>query len=190
MSWFSPHHAFRAYFEVTAAFLKEQGINVLLLDIDNTLAPYEQPLPDERLKNWLEGLKNEGISVAFLSNNHAARVELFNSTLGLPCRYDADKPRTRHAKRLIAALGGTKKTAAIMGDQIFTDVCCARRLGARAFLVPPILDKQDKFTRFKRRLEKGVLRRYYKKHPEQPDVRFGNLMTEAARKTFKRENER
>lgn len=190
MSLFSPHHTFRAYFELTAAFLKEQGVNVLLLDIDNTLAPYEQPLPDEGLKNWLEGLKSQGIAVAFLSNNHAARVELFNHALGLPCRYDAHKPLTRHARRLITALGGTKKTAAIMGDQIFTDVCCAKFLGARAFLVPPILDKRDKFTRFKRRLERGILRRYYKKHPEQPDVRLGNPMTEAAQKAIKRESEK
>ena len=189
MSWFSPHHTFRAYFDVTAAFLKEQGINVLLLDIDNTLAPYEQPLPDGRLKDWLGTLQEAGIRVAFLSNNHAARVELFNSDLGLPCRYDAHKPLTRYARRLIAALGGTEKSAAIMGDQIFTDVCCAKFLGARAFLVPPILDKRDRFTRFKRRLERGILKRYYKKHPEQPDVRLGNPMTEAAREAIKRESE-
>ena len=190
MSWFLPHHTFRAYFEVTPDFLKAQGVSVLLLDIDNTLAPYEQPLPDERLKNWLEGLKAAKIRVAFLSNNHAARVELFDGELGLPCRYDANKPNTRYAKQLIAALGGTPKTAAIMGDQIFTDVWCARRVGARAFLVPPILDKQDKFTRFKRTLERGILRRYYKKHPEMPDVRLGNLTTEAAREAIKRESEK
>lgn len=184
MPLFAPSYTFCAYFHVTPAFLKEQGIRVLLLDIDNTLAPYEQPLPDARLKNWLDSLKAAGISVAFLSNNHAERVELFNKELGLPCRYNAHKPLTRRAKKLFLSLGGTKKTTAFMGDQIFTDVLCARLAGATAILVPPIWDRRDCGTRFKRRLEKGVLRRFYKKHPTSPDVREGNPITEEIRESM------
>ena len=63
-----------------------------------------------------------------------------------------------------------------MGDQIFTDVWCAKRCGARAFLVPPIKDKTNFITRFKRRLEKGILRRFYKKHGDMPDVRLGSTI--------------
>ncbi len=184
MSLFSPDYTFCAYFHVTPAFLKEQGISVLLLDIDNTLAPYEQPLPDERLVAWLESLRAEGIRCAFLSNNHGERVELFNVTLALPCRYDAHKPLARRAKALIAALGGTKKTTAFMGDQIFTDVLCAHFSGARAILVPPIWDKRDCGTRFKRWLERGILRRYYKKHKDAPDVRLGNPITDEIRENL------
>ncbi len=185
MPLFAPSYTFRAYFHVTPAFLRERGIRVLLLDIDNTLAPYEQPLPDERLKSWLDSLKAAGIAVAFLSNNHGERVELFNSDLGLPCRYDAHKPLTRRAKALFTALGGTKKTTAFMGDQIFTDVLCARLSGATAILVPPIWDKRDRGTRFKRWLEKGILRRYYRKHQDAPDVRLGNPITEEIRESMK-----
>ena len=184
MSLFSPDYTFRAYFDATPAFLKEQGISVLLLDIDNTLAPYEQPLPDARLVAWLESLRAEGISVAFLSNNHGERVELFNGELGLPCRYNAHKPLTRGAKALFASLGGTKKTTAFMGDQIFTDVLCAHFSGARAILVPPIRDRRDRGTRFKRWLEKGILRRYYKKHKDAPDVRLGNPITDEIRENL------
>ena len=185
MSLFTPHHTFCAYFHLTPTFLQEQGICVLLLDIDNTLVPYEQSLPDERLKQWLNSLREAGIAVAFLSNNHADRVELFNRELGLACRYDAHKPLTKNAKRLFHSLGGTKQTTAFMGDQIFTDVCCARLCGARAFLVPPIWDRRDAGTRFKRRLEKGILRRFYKKHPDMPDVREGNPITEEIRESMK-----
>ncbi len=185
MALFTPHYTFRAYFDLTPQFLQEQGINVLLLDIDNTLAPYEQPLPDERLKQWLNGLRDAGIAVAFLSNNHAERVELFNKELGLACRYDAHKPLTKNAKKLFGSLGGTKHTTAFMGDQIFTDVCCARLCGACAFLVPPIWDRRDAGTRFKRKLEKGILRRFYKKHPDMPDIREGSPITEEIRENMK-----
>ena len=185
MSLLWPHHTFSAYFHLTADLLREQGICVLLLDIDNTLAPYEQPLPDERLQNWLRSLQEAGITVAFLSNNHGERVTLFNGQLRLPCRCDAHKPLPRRAKKLFLSLGGTKKTTAIMGDQIFTDVLCARLAGVRAILVPPIWDRRDCGTRFKRRLEKGILRRFYKKHPTSPDVREGNPITEEIREKMK-----
>lgn len=185
MSLFTPHHTFRAYYHLTPEYLKEQGITVLLLDIDNTLAPYEQPLPDARLEGWLNSLKAAGVAVAFLSNNHAERVELFNEKLGLPCRYNAHKPLTRRAKKLFRSLGGTKKTTAFMGDQIFTDVCCARLCGARAFLVPPIWDRRDAGTRFKRRLERGILRRFYKKHTDMPDIRTGGPITDEIRENMK-----
>ena len=52
----------------------------------------------------------------------------------------------------------------LMGDQVFTDVWAARNAGVRAILVPPINDKRDLLTRFKRLLEKPVLRKYERKH--------------------------
>lgn len=185
MAFFQPDATFRAYYELTPAHLRERGITVLLLDIDNTLAPYEQPLPDERLRLWLSDLQRAGVSLGFLSNNHGERVALFNSELGLPFLCDAHKPLPRKAKRLIKLLGGVPKTAALMGDQIFTDVCCAKLCGAYAILVPPIWDRHDGLTRFKRRLERAPLRRYYKKHRNAPDVRAGNPITEEIRERMK-----
>ena len=64
-----------------------------------------------------------------------------------------------------------------MGDQVFTDVLFARMAGIRAILVPPIKDKTNCITRIKRYFEKGVLRRYYKRHPEAPDIRLGSPLT-------------
>ena len=51
----------------------------------------------------------------------------------------------------------------MMGDQILTDVWAARNAGIRAILVPPIKDKRDPFTRFKRLLEKPIMKKYWKK---------------------------
>lgn len=177
MSLFSPDATFRSYREVTAEWLRSHGISLLLLDIDNTLAPYEQPDPDAALTDWLEALAASGIKTAFLSNNHGPRVERFNKALALPVRCRAHKPLPRGARRLVRQLGGTGNSAALLGDQIFTDVLCAHWSGLRGLLVPPIKDRTDRFTRFKRRLERGILKRYYKKHPNAPDVRKGSPLT-------------
>ena len=177
MPLLQPHHTFLCYRDLKPEFLREQGIETLLLDIDNTLAPYEQPEPDEHIRAWLQGILAAGIKVAFLSNNHGERVELFSKTLGVPVQYDSHKPLPFRAKKMLKKMGADRAHAALMGDQIFTDVLCARLTGIRAFLVPPIKDKTDGFTRFKRRMEKGPLKRYYKKHKGEPDIRLGSPLT-------------
>ena len=177
MALLQPNYTFLSYRDVSPEFLLKAGIKVLLSDIDNTLAPYEQPEPDAHIVAWIKALEAAGVTLAFLSNNHAERVELFNKTLGLPVRYDAHKPLAKNARKMMKSLGGNKKNTALIGDQIFTDVLCAHLAGIRAILVPPIVDKTDKGTRFKRRLEKGPLKRYYKKHPTAPDIRVGSPLT-------------
>jgi len=178
MAYFAPDATYLCYRDVTPDALTAAGIRALILDIDNTLAPYEQPEPDDAIRTWLAGLAAAGIRAGFLSNNHGERVTLFNETLGLPVLFDAHKPLIKKARRMIALLGATPETTAFLGDQIFTDIWTAHRAGARGFLVPPIKDKTDGLTRLKRRLEKGVLRRYYKKHPDAPDVRRGSPLAE------------
>ena len=59
----TPDYMFGHYYEITPEFLKSIGVRALLIDIDNTLAPYEQPDPDERIRNWFASLAENGINV-------------------------------------------------------------------------------------------------------------------------------
>lgn len=163
-SYLMPDALFDHYYDLTPAYLLQCGVRVLLLDIDNTLVPYEQPVPDSALRAWLGALADAGIAVAFVSNNHADRVTLFNRELGLPAYPDAKKPLKRTVLHVLHDLGASRGEAAIMGDQIFTDVYAAKRVGMRAYLVPPIRDKRDWLTRCKRLLEKPIIKRYQKKN--------------------------
>jgi HAD superfamily phosphatase (TIGR01668 family) len=161
---FIPDFMFDTFDAITPAFLKEQGIRFLLIDIDNTLAPYEEPLPREHTKAWFEALADNGIRAILVSNNHADRVELFNSQLGLPAFADCHKPSTKRLRSLLATFEADVNETAALGDQIFTDVWGAKAIGARAILVPPIRDKKTLFFRTKRLLEKPFLRIYRKRH--------------------------
>ena len=49
--------------------LQARGIQAVLTDIDNTLAPYSQSVPTEELLGFYSQLQNAGISVALISNN-------------------------------------------------------------------------------------------------------------------------
>ena len=161
---FLPDFVFDKFDDVTPEFLREQGISFLLIDIDNTLAPYEEPLPNERVKAWFGVLKQNGIRAILVSNNHADRVELFNSELGLPAFADCHKPSPKRLRKLVDSFGAELSQTSALGDQIFTDVWGAKKMGARAILVPPIRDKKTLFFRAKRLLEKPFLRMYKKRN--------------------------
>ena len=163
---FLPDFMFGTFAEVTPEFLREQNIKYLLIDIDNTLAPYEEPLPNERVAAWFKLLEENGIKSVLVSNNHKERVELFNSTLGLPAFYDCKKPSPRRLKRYAESIGAVFSETSALGDQIFTDVWGAKKMGVRAILVPPIRDKKTLFFRVKRFLEIPFIKKYERIHEE------------------------
>ena len=157
---------FEKFDMVTPEFLKAQNIEFLFIDIDNTLAPYEEPVPNERVKNWFALLEENGIRSMLVSNNHADRVELFNKELCLPAYADCGKPGVKKIRAYANELGADMSRSASLGDQIFTDVWAARKLGARAIVVPPIKDKTNLFFKSKRLLEKPFIKKYRKLHEE------------------------
>ena len=64
--WLTPDAMFRAYDEITPAYLRSLGVRAVLADIDNTLAPYEQALPDARTLAWAAELRAAGIGLALI----------------------------------------------------------------------------------------------------------------------------
>ena len=162
-NWLMPDYMFPTYDAVTPEFLKSIGVCAVLADIDNTLAPYEQAEPDDRLRGWLASLADAGISITFVSNNGRERVELFNRSLGLPAYYKSGKPFGKNLRRAMTAMGSDKTSTVMLGDQLLTDALAGKHLGLRAIIVPPIRDRRDAFTRFKRVLERPFVRRYKRK---------------------------
>ena len=163
-SWLLPDYIFPRFDDITSELLQELGIKALLIDIDNTLAPYEVAVPDERIKNWFKTLKEQGISATLVSNNERERVELFNETLGLPYYYKSGKPFAKNLKRAMAAMGSDKTNTAMLGDQLLTDAAAGKHIGLTTLIVPPINDKKNAFFRAKRALEVPVIRKYVKAH--------------------------
>lgn len=161
---FVPDYRFEKFDMVTADFLTQQGIKGVILDIDNTLEPYENPMPGERVLTWLRSLDDRGIKYAIVSNNNKERVEEFNKNLKMPAYFKAGKP---FKKKIICAMndiGTSNDNTVFMGDQVFTDVWGAHNSKIPAILVPPIKDKTDPFTKIKRLLEKPFLKQYDRKH--------------------------
>ena len=159
-----PDYMFRTFDEITPAFLTSLGVKAILADIDNTLAPYEQPEPDERIKGWIVSLAEAGIGIAFVSNNDWERVNRFNATLGVPAYAKSGKPFKKNLLRAMKDLGGTLETTVMLGDQLLTDALAGHNLGVKCLIVPPIRDKKNAFFRFKRWLEKPVVKKFKRRN--------------------------
>lgn len=162
IKYFVPDMIYTSYERITAEILKNDGICAVIFDIDNTLAPYEEAEPSEKVKQYFDSLHNAGISTVFVSNNHGERVELFSKTLDTPFFADSKKPLGKNMRAAMRLMKSEAGNTAIIGDQILTDVWAGKRQKIRTYLVPPINDKKNLFFRFKRMLEKPIVRKYYK----------------------------
>ena len=161
---FVPDIMFDSVFDITPEALMEKGIRAVVLDIDNTLVTYGVAEPTDEVIAWIDSLKAAGLHVAIASNNHEPRVALFNQKIGVFTTWESKKPSSRSVKAACAHFGVKAEETVVIGDQIFTDVWCARNAGAMAILVKPIPYPENLFFKCKRILEKPFIRIYRKRH--------------------------
>lgn len=161
ISKFFPDAYYKSVHHVDYNALSSEGITNLIFDIDNTLAPFDTPGPDQQCVQLLGRLSKQGFNVCLLSNNKATRVDTFNADLGLVCVSHAKKPGSRGLKQALALLGNAPPNkCALIGDQLFTDIWCARRNGLRAVLVLPIAQRDEFWVKLKRHAERPLLQLY------------------------------
>lgn len=125
-------------YELSPETLTQKGIKFLLMDLDNTLAPYSLDAPHKMLCDWVEGLKKEGIVPFILSNNHGDRPQTYAEAMDVDFIRSASKPSTEKLFEVLEAKGYKPEETAIIGDQIYTDVLCGRRAGILTIVVQPI----------------------------------------------------
>ena len=142
--------------------LYEKGYRGIIFDIDNTLVPHGAPA-DERSIALFSRLKRIGFDMILLSNNKEPRVKMFNDKVNVHYIYNANKPFTKNYHKAIKVLGTTRESTLFVGDQLFTDVWGAKKVGMKTYLVKPIDPKEEIQIVMKRFLEKIVLHFYLKR---------------------------
>ncbi|MGC9530361.1 MAG: YqeG family HAD IIIA-type phosphatase [Candidatus Bipolaricaulaceae bacterium] len=149
--------------EVDYARLRQLGITALVFDLDNTLCCWRAGPPDRATLALLARLKQGGFQIAVLSNGRLDRrpavPEAF-AQLEVPLIWPAGKPAGRGIRRALAAAGARPHQAAMIGDQLLTDVLGGNLAGLYTVLVPPLCPGQEHpFTRANRWLERLLGRR-------------------------------
>jgi len=134
-----PDYSFPDICKVTPQFLKKAGIRLLLLDLDNTMAPYGTLVPSREIAEWAEAVRESGVTTFILTNNRGSeRVEALSKALGMGYIMNARKPFVTGINQALEKLGFSKAETALAGDQIFTDVLAANCAGITSIVVRPI----------------------------------------------------
>ena len=163
LEMFFPDIYIKSIFDLPLNDFKKRGIDTLFFDIDNTVAPFDVAVADEKTAAFFAELKKEGFKVCLLSNNNKNRVEIFNRNLKAYPVWKAGKPGTKKINHVIKKLGSSIKSSAMIGDQVFTDMYCAHRAGILAVYTKPICNRDQLITKVKRGAEKIVLKIYKKR---------------------------
>ena len=135
--------------------LVRDGIRGLIIDLDNTMTPWNDVNVGPKVAEWFIKVKDAGIQACVVSNNKKRqRVAVVAERVGIPFVFRATKPRRKAFKAGMDLLGTGQKDTAVIGDQLFTDILGGNRLGLYTILVIPINDHEFIGTRLMRRAER------------------------------------
>ncbi len=150
---FVPDEWHASVYDIDLERLARRGVRGIILDLDNTLVAWGAAEAPAELRRWLEHVVSAGMKACIVSNNSSARVQAFASSLGVPAIPKAIKPRRGAFRRAMALMGTSPAETVVVGDQVFTDVFGAKRLGLFSILVEPVARREFIGTRLVRRLE-------------------------------------
>lgn len=124
--------------DITVDFLHKQKIRLLMMDFDNTIVPYTTDIPTEEMERWLRMMASSDVQICVVSNSKKARVKIFCEKYGITCITHAKKPFSQGIQRCLGEFGVEPECAALIGDQIFTDVLGGNCAGVTSILVRSI----------------------------------------------------
>lgn len=133
-----PERKFAAAPDIAPHILDGMGVKLLILDVDNTIAPYKTRTLESAVIDWVDAVKAAGIGVIIVSNNKGERPEIFAGLLDVPYIKRAGKPRPWGVREALRRAGVEPCRAALVGDQIYTDTIAANLAGVHMLLVEPI----------------------------------------------------
>ncbi|TDT61973.1 YqeG family HAD IIIA-type phosphatase [Fonticella tunisiensis] len=153
---FKPDYYVTSIYNISFGKLREMGIRNALIDIDNTLMPWGSERADDRVRDLVRELKEEGIRPCILSNAPKNRVKTFVENLDIDFYSSGRKPMKMTFLGALKKLGAKPKNTCIIGDQIFTDILGGNRIGLYSILVDPIDKNESLHTQWIRAIERII----------------------------------
>ena len=157
-----PFAVANSIYEIDIDFFKQQGVKILVMDLDNTLDSYKLYHPTPRAIDYIQRVQDAGILPVIISNNRGKRVRTYANDLKLTYIHSAAKPFGFRIRKFIKEHGWDVKDIMFVGDQMVTDVAAAKRVGARVILTDKIV-KEDQWTTRFNRIFGRMIRKYHKK---------------------------
>ncbi len=109
----------------------------VIFDIDNTLVPQDAPADGKAVRLFQE-IHGRQMKTMVVSNNKKPRVKAFADKVGTGYIYKAGKPGKSGYEAAMKRMGTSREDTLFIGDQIFSDIWGANRVGMDTALTEPI----------------------------------------------------
>lgn len=134
---------FHAVWDIPFPLLKENGIQLIVLDRDNTVYNRAKKEIPEAARKWVHNAKKEGFSLYIISNNFdSLQLDHTAKILGTRKIDHAMKPLPFALERVCKEEGISPAHTAMIGDQIFTDVASGNLAGAKTILIDHLSNRE------------------------------------------------
>ena len=160
MRWY-PDYMVSRVTDVTPQMLDAHHFRGVLLDIDNTIIPWQGMDISDDIRKWVKSVMDLGVQICLVSNtNRPKRLRKLAQTLGVLHVPNAAKPRRRGLQQALDLMDVSCDHAVMIGDQMFTDVWAGNRMRMTTILVEPIANREFVGTKISRAMEKILMWRY------------------------------
>ena len=158
---FAPSIFADSIFEVNE-YLFNPRIKLILLDIDNTIIPYEKKIIPSSYRRWLISASKKK-EIVFVTNNNRRRVEEIAELKNFRCICRAKKPLPFCFLKLLNEYNIKKHEAIVIGDQVLDDILGGNLAGICTVLVKPLKTEPVIRIRIKRYFESLLLNKIIRK---------------------------
>lgn len=146
----TPTFVAKNIFEVNPDFYKKINVKYLLIDLDNTLDPYNVYTPSKRVVELINNLKENGLIPIITSNNSKKRLNKYCKDLNINFLYYSMKPYAFRVKKLLKKMNIKLDDCIMLGDQLYTDIKFANRLKIKSILFERLSEEESIVTKFNR----------------------------------------
>lgn len=159
-----PNYVYKTIYDIDFDTLYASGKRIILSDLDNTIAGYDELEASEKSIKWNKMLKEQGFKIYLVSNNNDTRIKEFSKKFNINGYLSkARKPFTKRLEKFLKENNIKKEEIISIGDQIVTDIVGFNSLGVDTILVKTINQKKQKwYTKINRSREKRILRKIKK----------------------------
>ena len=158
MTLFRPKEILNTYTDLNIKDLKDRGFKAVLLDIDNTIAVPNTGKCDDKAKQFISDLQNNGFEVVIFSNNNEERVRHFLDDLDVKYVYYALKPLPFSYIKTCKKLNIKPSETIVLGDQLMTDILGANLSGCYGIYTKRLQEKDSFLTSINRKMENFIWR--------------------------------
>ncbi len=159
--------------EIDPEKLKAAGIRLVILDNDNTIAASRGQDVSPEAEEFVKEVKAAGMDGFVLSNNFSSHARKKAEQLGLSYLGFCLKPLKHSYERAMMLKGVGSDACVMIGDQVITDICGAKRCRMHTILVDHS-DRRDHIFGYVTTAACSILKLLIKDIPEKGEY-YGNL---------------